>query len=94
METENKSGMQTMHTEKKSGRRGKGGRPPKWTPEVALRLGEALGRGCWPWDAAGQAGIGKSTLRRWLRAGVAGDPRFASLVQMCDKAWTRHPWQW
>jgi hypothetical protein len=83
-----------MHTERKGSRHGKGGRPPKWTPEVALRLGEALGRGCWPWDAARQANIGKSTLHRWLRAGLAGDPRFVPLVEVLDRACKRHPWSW
>ena len=69
METETESGMQTMHTEKKSPRRGNGGRPSKWPPDVALRLGAALQSGCWPFDAARRAGIGKSTLHRWLQAG-------------------------
>jgi hypothetical protein len=94
METETESGMQTMHTEKKSPRRGNGGRPSKWPPDVALRLGAALQSGCWPFDAARRAGIGKSTLHRWLRAGLNGDPRFTELVEMFKKSWNRYTTQW
>ncbi len=60
--------------------KGRGGRPPKWTPEVAFALGLAFGRGRCPIVAAREAGIGKATLHRWRRQGEAGDERFALLV--------------
>jgi hypothetical protein len=71
--------MHTTHASKKMGCR-KGGRPPKWTPEVAFALGVAFGRGRSWSEAAKEAGIGKSTLNRWFRRGMAGDDRFAPLV--------------
>jgi hypothetical protein len=59
----------------------KGGRPVKWNTDVAFALGLALqGRYTTPAEAARKAGIGKSTLNRWFRLGVAGDKRFAPLV--------------
>jgi hypothetical protein len=59
----------------------RGGRPAKWNTETAFRLGLALqGRFTTPAEAARKAGIGKSTLFRWLRLGQAGDKRFAPLV--------------
>jgi hypothetical protein len=59
----------------------KGGRPAKWNTDTAFALGLALqGRFTTPAQATGKAGIGKSTLFRWLRQGQAGDERFAPLV--------------
>ncbi len=59
----------------------KGGRPAKWTTDTAFALGLALqGRFTTPAEAARKAGIGKSTLSRWLRLGQEGDKRFAPLV--------------
>jgi hypothetical protein len=56
----------------------KGGRPAKWNTDTAFALGLALqGRFTTPAQAARKAGIGKSTLFRWLRLGQAGDKRFA-----------------
>jgi hypothetical protein len=60
--------------------------------DVAIRLGAALGSGCWPWPGARCAGIGKRTLRGWVRALVAGDSRFVALVDLLDNAWKRWPW--
>jgi hypothetical protein len=60
-----------------------GGRPLGWLkPETAFALGVALGRSrSRSWTAvAKEAGIGKSTLYRWLRLGESGDPRFTMLV--------------
>ena len=50
----------------------KGGRPLKWTPEVALALGRAFKGGYSIGDVARKAGVGKSTLHRWHRAALAG----------------------
>jgi hypothetical protein len=59
----------------------RGGRPVKWNTDVAFALGLALqGRYTTPAEAARKAGIGKSTLNRWLRFGQMGDKRFAPLV--------------
>jgi hypothetical protein len=41
-------------------------------------------------SAAKQAKVGKSTLYRWLRLAEEGDPRFAALLPLVEKA--RRPW--
>jgi hypothetical protein len=59
----------------------RGGRPSKWTPEVIIPLALALRDG-WPMTAAAKrAGVGKSTVNRWLAASRSGDPRFAALIE-------------
>ncbi|MGO9466538.1 MAG: hypothetical protein ACLQVF_20545 [Isosphaeraceae bacterium] len=58
----------------------RGGRPLGWSPEVAFRLGLALGRGRSWTDVAKAAGVGKSTLYRWYRLGESGDARFVPLA--------------
>ena len=59
----------------------RGGRPAKWSTDVAFALGLALqGRYTRPRLKLRKAGIGKSTLIRWFRLGEAGDKRFAPLV--------------
>ena len=69
----------------------KGGRPVKWNTDTAFALGLALrGRFVNPAQAAREAGIGKSTLFRWLRLGQSGDKRFATLaarVEALRKDW-------
>jgi hypothetical protein len=71
----------------------RGGRPAKWNPETAFALGLALqGRFTTPGEAARRAGIGKSTLHRWIRAGQNGDPRFTCLVARLKATAERWPW--
>lgn len=47
----------------------KGGRPPKFNPEVAARVCEAVRAGVPRKDAAAYAGINDSTLYRWTERG-------------------------
>jgi hypothetical protein len=54
-------------------------------------LGAALGNGRW-WNASHEAGIGKTTLRRGLRADLAGDVQFVALVELFNRARKRWPW--
>lgn len=61
--------------------RRQGGRPNRLTVAVALALVRHVGQGEPLEDAARRAGIGPSTLWRWLAAGRAGDPRFVALVR-------------
>jgi len=61
-------------------RRNPGGRPSKFTTAAALALITALCQGETLEAAAKSAGIGVSTLYRWLGRGRRGDPRFAPLV--------------
>ena len=72
----------------------KGGRPSKWTPEIALRLGGAFKNAYSVGDAARKAGIGKSTLHRWRRAALAGDARFAALLPLFEQLEERWPFPW
>jgi hypothetical protein len=66
--------------------RRRGGRPSRLTVAVALDLVRHVGRGEPLEDAARRAGIGASTLWRWLAAGRAGDSRFSALVEAIDRA--------
>ena len=73
--------------------KGRGGRPAKWNTDVAFALGLALqGRFTTPGEAARRAGVGRSTLRRWIRAGQNGDPRFTCLVARLKAMAERWPW--
>jgi hypothetical protein len=65
--------------------RRQGGRPSRLTVAVALALMRHVGQGEPLEDAARRAGIGPSTLWRWLAAGRAGDPRFVALVEALDQ---------
>jgi transposase-like protein len=70
----------------------KGGRPSKWTIPVAVELVTAMKRGTSFQRAARDAGIGKSTLYRWVAQAQAGDPRFAimaPLIRPAPERWYR-----
>jgi hypothetical protein len=58
----------------------RGGRPPKLTVDVAIKLAASLARGDRVEEAARYAGIGSTTLFTWLQSGRAGDPRYAALA--------------
>lgn len=58
-----------------------GGRPSKFTAEAALAIVADVAGGRSRDEAARAAGVGPSTLYRWLQRGRAGDPRFASLAR-------------
>jgi transposase len=49
------------------------GRPAKLKPDVVGRIVEAVGVGMFRRDAARYAGIGRSTLYRWLERGQADE---------------------
>ncbi len=61
-------------------RRNPGGRPSKFTTPAALALITALCRGGSLEAAAKSAGVGLSTVYRWLALGRRGDPRFSPMV--------------
>jgi hypothetical protein len=61
--------------------RNPGGRPTKYTAARVLRLVSAIGAGKSRAEAAEAAGIGDTTLERWLTKGRSGHPDFAPLVQ-------------
>jgi len=61
-------------------RRNPGGRPSKFTTPAALAVVTALCQGESLEAAARVAGIGISTLYRWLELGRRGDPRFSPLA--------------
>jgi hypothetical protein len=62
----------------------KGGRPCKWSLEIAMRFAHALGQARSLDDAARAAGVVPSTAWRWVQAGRNGDPRFRELVRMVE----------
>jgi len=62
-------------------RRNPGGRPSKFTSTVVLAVVTALCQGESLEAAAKSAGIGVSTLYRWLERGRRGDPRFSPMVR-------------
>ena len=64
--------------------RNKGGRPCRYTPSVVTTLMAALARGVSLEEAADAAGIGTTTLYRWMALSRAGDARFASLADAVD----------
>ncbi len=61
-------------------RRNPGGRPSKFTTPAALAVVAELCRGGSLEAAAKSAGVGLSTLYRWLELGRRGDPRFSPLA--------------
>lgn len=46
-----------------------GGRPTKFSPEIAQTILEAVRKGCYLHVAAAAAGIGRRTLNKWLERG-------------------------
>jgi hypothetical protein len=58
----------------------RGGRPCRYTPFVVTTLMAALTRGESLEKAADAAGIGTTTLYRWLALSRAGDARYARLA--------------
>jgi hypothetical protein len=50
-----------------------------------MRLAYALAQFKWADDAARAAGIAPSTFWRWIKAGRAGDPRFAELARLVQR---------
>ena len=62
----------------------RGGRPCRYTPAVVTTLMAALARGVSLEKAADLAGIGTTTLYRWLALSRAGDARFARLADAVD----------
>ena len=64
----------------------RGGRPCKFTTPALVAITGALIAGE-PFEAAAKAaGIGQSTLYRWLAKARAGDPRFGPLADVIDQA--------
>src|SRR5208337_3037925 len=61
-------------------RRNPGGRPSKFTTPAALAVVAELCRGGSLEAAARSAGVGLSTVYRWLALGRRGDPRFSPMV--------------
>ena len=61
-------------------RRNPGGRPSKFTTAAALAVVAELCRGGSLEAAAKSAGVGLSTVYRWLPLGRRGDPRFSPMV--------------
>jgi hypothetical protein len=61
-------------------RRNPGGRPSKFTTPAALAVVAELCRGGSLEAAAKSAGVGLSTVYRWLALGRRGDPRFSPLA--------------
>src|SRR5262245_40092198 len=61
--------------------RNPGGRPCKMSTSPALAVVSALCQGQSLDEAARSAGVGPSTLYRWLAAGRRGDPRYSALVE-------------
>ena len=83
-----KGGVMAPRTKPKN----KGGRPAKWNTETAFALGLALqGRYTTPAEAARKAGIGKSTLFRWLPRS-SWRSRFAPLVARMTAIQENWPW--
>ena len=65
-------------------RRNSGGRPSKFTTDIAVLAGIMLARRQSIADTAKAAEVGVSTLQRWLHRGRQGDPRFALLAEAAD----------
>jgi hypothetical protein len=69
----------------------RGGRPSKFTTPAVVAITGALIAGESFEAAAHAAGIGQSTLYRWLAKARAGDPRFGPLADVVRQA--RHAGQ-
>jgi hypothetical protein len=64
----------------------RGGRPSKFTTPAIVAIAAALGDGE-PLDGAAKAaGIGISTLYRWLSRARSGDPRYGPLAGLVGQA--------
>jgi hypothetical protein len=68
----------------------RGGRPSKFTTPAVVAIAVALGDGA-PLDGAAKAaGIGVSTLYRWLNRARSGDLRYGPLADLVSQArWAR-----
>ena len=66
--------------------RNPGGRPPKFNVSTVLAIVAAVGQGKPRDEAAKGAGVGASTLYRWVQSGKAGDPAFVPLVDALRQA--------
>jgi hypothetical protein len=58
-----------------------GGRPSLYTAARLVALFRGIADGLSRDRAAEAAGISKRTLQRWIKAGRAGDPRYAELAE-------------
>ena len=58
-----------------------GGRPSLYTPARLVALFRGIADGLSRDRAAEEAGISKRTLQRWMKAGRAGDARYAELAE-------------
>ena len=67
----------------------RGGRPSKFTAANALAIVAEVTAGVPRDDAARAAGVGPSTVYRWLAKGRAGDPRFKAFADALRAADSR-----
>ncbi len=66
--------------------RNPGGRPSKFDVGTALAIVAGVRQGKPRDEAAKRAGVGASTLYRWVQSGKAGDPAFVPLVDALRQA--------
>lgn len=59
----------------------RGGRPPKLTLPVALSILADVAEGVSRDEAARNAGVGPSSLQRWMLLGRRGDPRYVDFAR-------------
>ena len=64
----------------------KGGRPCLCTIEIATFVAAMLAHNKSIRETAKTAGIGVSTLNRWLHDGRQGDPQFAVLAELANRS--------
>jgi hypothetical protein len=64
----------------------RGGRPSKFTTAAVVLIISELLNGETTESAARAAGVGPSTLYRWMAASKAGDPRFGPINAVFDQA--------
>jgi len=80
---------------KKGNRSGNhGGRPSLYTSSRLVALFRGIADGLPRDRAAEAAGISKRTLQRWIKAGRAGDPRYAELAEAIATAERLAGWGW